>query len=185
MRTLVVTQNMTADGSIEMLDTWFEPQGQADMADLQEEMLRQDRSADAMLVGRQTFEDFRGYWRDLTDDATGVSDYLNGVQKYVVSRSLEDPEWQHTTLLTGDPVEEVRKLKDQPGQDIVLTGSITLADAVIEAGLVDEYRFFVYPFVQGRGRRLVGEGVHLGALRLLEARPFESGVVLLRYARAG
>lgn len=182
MRTLAVTQNITADGSIEMLGDWFDPQGQGDMADLQEENRRQDAQADALLVGRHTFESFRGYWRDLPDDTTGISDYLNGVAKYVVSTTLTDPDWERTTVLAGDPVTEVRALKEQPGRDIVLTGSIRLTHTLITAGLVDEYRLFVYPTVQGRGRRLFPEGADVTALQLLDARSFASGIVLLRYA---
>ncbi|WP_240653874.1 hypothetical protein [Streptomyces sp. AcE210] len=79
MRTLAITQNVTVDGCVEMLTDWFEPQAQgtADMADVLEEGRRQDSESDALLVGRRTFEDFRGYWPGLTDDTTGVSDYLN------------------------------------------------------------------------------------------------------------
>ena len=182
MRTLAITQNITVDGAIEMLGDWFTPQGQGDQSDLVEEIHRQDAEADAFLCGRQTFTDLRGYWRDLTDDPSGVSDYLNRVEKYVVSSTLEDPEWDHTTILRGDPVERVRELKGQPGKDIVLTGSITLAHTLIAAGLVDEYRFFVYPVVQGRGRRLYPDGWEAPTLRTLTSRTFRSGVSYLAYA---
>ena len=184
MRTLAITQNITVDGSIEMLGDWFDPQGQGDMSDLLEEMHRQDREADAMLVGRQTFEDFRGYWPAQTDDTTGVTEYLNTVQKYVVSSTLTDPGWQNSTILSGDPVEEVRKLKEAPGRDIVVTGSITLCHALIEAGLVDQYRLFVYPAVQGRGRRLFPDGVEVPTLTLLDAKAFRSGITYAAYAPA-
>jgi dihydrofolate reductase len=102
----------------------------------------------------------------------------------VVSSTMTDPAWQNSTVLSGDPVEEVRALKERPGQDIVVTGSITLSHTLIEAGLVDEYRLFVYPAVQGRGRRLFPEGVELPKLRLLDAKAFRSGVTYSRYARA-
>jgi len=184
MRTLVVTQNMTLDGSIEMLGQWFDPQGRGDMSDLQAELHRQDEHSDALLLGRQTFTDFRGYWRDLPHDTTGISNSLNEQQKFVVSRTLTDPDWKNTTVLSGDPLAEVRTLKEQHGRDIVVTGSITLTQAVVEAGLVDEYRLFVYPVVQGRGRRLTAEGVELPDLQLLDTKAFKSGVVLLRYAKA-
>ena len=184
MRTLAITQNITVDGSIEMLGDWFDPQGQGDMSDLIEEMHRQDREADAMLVGRQTFEDFRGYWPKQTDDTTGVTEYLNQVQKYVVSSTLTDPGWQNSTILSGDPVEEVRTLKEAPGRDIVVTGSITLCHALIEAGLVDQYRLFVYPAVQGRGRRLFPDGVEVPTLTLLDAKAFRSGITYAAYAPA-
>jgi dihydrofolate reductase len=181
MRKLVITQNITLDGSVEMLDDWFDPQLQDE--DLLEESHRQDSRADALLVGRQTFEDFRGYWPKQTDDPTGVTDYLNRVAKYVVSSTLSDPDWQNSTVLTGDPIARITELKSQPGKDIVLTGSISLAHALIAGGVVDEYRLFVYPTVQGRGRRLFPDGTAIGKLTLVEPpKSFRSGITLLRYA---
>lgn len=184
MRTLAITQNITVDGSIEMLGDWFDPQGpgDVDMSDLMEENHRQDNEADALLVGRQTFEDFRGYWPQQSDDTTGIADYLNRVQKYVVSSTLADPQWENSTVLSGDPVEEVAALKQQKGKDIVLTGSIRLAHTMVAAGLVDEYRLFVYPVVQSRGRRLFPDGYEIPRLRLLESKAFRSGITLQRYA---
>jgi dihydrofolate reductase len=181
MRTLAITQNITVDGSIEFLDAWFDPQEQDD--ELLAESHRQDAAADALLLGRRTFEDFRSFWPHQTDDATGITDYLNGVAKYVVSSSITDPKWQNSTVLSGDPVEKVRELKAQPGKDIVLTGSIRLGHALITAGMVDEYRLFVYPTVQGRGRRLFPDGYVLPELRLIEApKTFKRGVTMLKYA---
>ncbi|MFD5805640.1 dihydrofolate reductase family protein [Streptomyces sp. NPDC127020] len=187
MRTLAITENITVDGSIEMLTDWFDPQaqGEVDMADVMEESHRQDSRADALLLGRRTFEDFRGYWPNQTDDPTGITAYLNQVQKYVVSATLTDPRWDNSTVLTGDPVEEVRALKaQQGGKDIVLTGSIRLAHTLIEAGLVDEYRLFVYPVVQGRGRRLFPAGYEIPTLRLADTKTFRSGIILTRYVPA-
>jgi dihydrofolate reductase len=181
MRKLVITQNITLDGSIEMLDDWFDPQLQDD--DLLAESHRQDAESDALLLGRQTFEDFRGYWPNQKDDRTGITDYLNGVTKYVVSSTMTDPEWKNSTVIAGDPARRVRELKTEPGRDIVLTGSISLGHALIEAGLVDEYRLFVYPAVQGRGRRLFPDGVSMSTLTLVEPpKSFRSGITLLRYA---
>lgn len=181
MRKLVITQNATLDGSIEMLDDWFDPQLQDD--ELLAESHRQDAEADALLLGRRTFEDFRSYWPQQSADTTGVTDYLNGVSKYVVSSTMKDPMWQHSTVIGTDPIEQIAELKRQPGRDIVLTGSITLAHTVIAAGLVDEYRLFVYPAIQGRGRRLFPDGFAAPRLRLADsAVSFRSGVSLLRYA---
>ena len=189
MRKLVLTQNVTLDGSPEMLTDWFLPQGQGLRrgADRRQRPARRDppagrAPADALLVGRRTFTDFRGYWRDLADDTTGISAYLNRVQKYVVSSTLTEPEWENTTVLDGEPVAAVRRLKEQPGQDIVLTGSIRLSHTLIAAGLVDEYRLFVYPAVQGGGRRLFPDGFDPDRLRLLETQAFRNGVTLTRYA---
>lgn len=181
MRSLFLTENITADGRIEMLDDWFSPvTGGGEVADLQEEMERMGRGSDAMLLGRQTFEDFRGYWPQHTDTTTGA--YLEGVAKYVVSSSMTDPAWQNSTVLSGDPVQLVRRLKDSDGGGITITGSITLAHALLRAGLIDEIRLFVYPAIQGRGKGLVAEGTRIPELRLLEHKAFRSGVALLRYA---
>ena len=133
-------------------------------------------------MGRQTFEDRRRYWRNLSDDTAEVSAYLNQVQKYVVSSTPTEPDWDRTDVFSRDPVAEVRAAKDDDGTDVVLTGSITLAHALIEAGLVDEYRLFVCPTVQGRARRLVPGGFELPRLELLESRSFRSGIALLKYA---
>jgi dihydrofolate reductase len=184
MRTLAITQNITLDGSIELLGDWFDPQGQAgvDNSDLLAELHHQDNTADGFLVGRRTFEDLRGYWPKQTEDPTGITDYLNRVQKYVVSSTMTDPRWQNSTVLAGEPVAEVRALKEGPGADIVVTGSITLCHTLIEAGLVDEYRLFVHPVVQGRGRRLFPDGFEVPRLRLLDSKAFRSGVTFSSYA---
>jgi dihydrofolate reductase len=180
MRKLVITENITLDASIEMLEDWFDPQLQDE--DLLEESHRQDAQADALLLGRQTFEDFRGYWPKQTNDATGVTDYLNSVAKYVVSSTMTDPQWQNSTVLAGDPVDQVTALKSQPGKDIVVTGSIALAHTLIAADVVDEYRLFVYPTVQGRGRRLFPDATVIPRLTLAEpAKSFRGGITLLRY----
>jgi len=185
LRTLAITQNITVDGAVEMLGDWFDPQAQAgaDNADLLDELHRQQDAADALLVGRQTFEGFRSFWPEQLDDATGISDYLNRVAKYVVSSTLTDPRWQNATVLSGDPVDEVRELKQRAGRDIVVTGSISLCHTLIAAGLIDEYRLFVYPVAQARGRRLFPDD-HLSGLSLLEGRVFDSGITYSRYAPA-
>jgi dihydrofolate reductase len=180
---LVITQNITVDGSIEFLDDWFQPSPTdgTDVDDLQEEMQNQGSRTTAMLLGRQTFEDFRGYWPDHTDEPAGAE--LERLQKYVVSTTLGDPGWAQSTVVSGDPVEEARGLKEDGDGELVVTGSITLTHALLATdGLVEEIRLFVYPAVQGRGRGLVADGTRLPDLTLLEARSFRSGVTLLRYA---
>ena len=178
MRPLILTQNTTADGSIEMLDDWFDPMAQdGDQAEI---LARDSAACDAILLGRQTFEDFRGFWPDQTDDATGITDELNRIAKYVVTTTMTDPAWQHTTLLAGDPVEAVRELTQQDGAEISLTGSISLCHTLIAAGLVDEYRLWTFPYVQGRGRGLFPDG-HRARLALAEHRAFSSGVTYARW----
>ncbi|GEK81231.1 dihydrofolate reductase family protein [Agrococcus baldri] len=179
-RTLAITQNITLDGSIEMLGDWFDPMDQT--GDLLEVISEHTARESALLLGRRTFEDFRGFWPEQTDDETGISAQLNAVPKYVVSSTMTDPGWQHTTVLSGDWLGRVRELKDEPGDDIIVTGSITLCHALIEARVVDELRLFVYPVVQGSGRRLFPEEFQAERLRLTESRGFTNGVSLLQYA---
>jgi dihydrofolate reductase len=182
-RKLVITQNVTADGRIEMLDRWFDDQAQADDAAFLAEHRRQREASDALLVGRQTFTDMRGYWRDLADDATGVSDHLNRVSKHVVTSTLADDEldWAGTMAIRGEVVDEVRALKEAAGRDIVCTGSLSLLPTLIGAGLVDEYRLWLYPVVQGRGRGLFPDG-HTTRLRLVRAERFANGLGLVVHA---
>jgi dihydrofolate reductase len=184
MRDLVVTENVTLDGVIDASEGWFSVADDADVdqSDVVAAIGEQSQAADAVVFGRVTFEQMRGYWPRQTDDPSGVSDYLNRVAKYVVSSTMGDPGWERTTVLRGDGfLDEIQALKSTPGKDIVTTGSITLVHALIAAGLVDEYRLFVYPVVLGRGERLFAGATEVPRLRLVEARPFRSGVVLLRY----
>jgi dihydrofolate reductase len=184
MRDLIVTENITLDGVIDATGDWFNPAGdddEADRSDVTAALREQSDAADGLLLGRVTFEQLRAYWPRQTDDTTGITDYLNRVSKYVVSRTLRDPEWENTTVLRGAVADEVRALKSQPGRDIVTTGSMALVHDLVATGLVDEYRLFVYPVVLGRGERLFADAPEVPRLRLAESRPFRSGIVLLRY----
>ncbi|MGI8985629.1 MAG: dihydrofolate reductase family protein [Nocardioidaceae bacterium] len=175
-------QNITVDGVIEETGGWFAPAGDeadVDNSDVEETLRKQMESEGALLLGRSTFEEFRGYWPAQIDDTTGITAHLNQVSKYIVSSTMQDPEWENTTVLRGPLVDEIGSLKDQPGGEIGVTGSITLVHALIAAGLVEEYRLFVYPVVLGRGRRLLEDATAVPKLALVEAEPFRSGVVLL------
>ena len=184
MRDLIVTENITLDGVIDASAGWFSVANdvEVDQSDVVAAVREQSEAADAVVFGRVTFEAMRGYWPKQTDDTTGVTAYLNTVSKYVVSSTMSDPGWEHTTVLRGGAFpDELQALKSKPGKDIVTTGSITLVRALIADGLVDEYRLFVYPVVLGRGERLFAGATEVSKLRLVEARPFRSGIVLLRY----
>jgi len=177
VRDLIVTENMTVDGVIDGQEGWFSPSGGDDMAAVTREHMA---AADAVLLGRVTYDQFAGYWPAQTDDTTGVSDYLNRTMKYVVSSSLTTANWQHTTILGGSLTDHIVTLKRQPGKDIVATGSVTLVRSLVQENLVDAYRLFVWPVILGRGRRLFPEGI-ASTLRLIETQTFDSGVVLLSY----
>ncbi len=183
-RKLVVAENMSANGVIEFVDPWFDP-GEQEDRDLLDVIGTHTAAETALLLGRQTFEDFRGYWPLQTDDATGFTAHLNQVQKYVVSSTMTDPAWENSTVLSGPLEDAIRALKATPGGEIGVTGSISVVHALMQADLVDEYRLFVYPVALGRGRRLFADGLAEPALRLVEARPFRSGIVLLTYRAGG
>jgi dihydrofolate reductase len=140
-------------------------------------------AADALLLGRVTYEGFAAAWPAITDEA-GFADKMNGMPKYVVSTTLERPEWNNTTVIKGDVAGEVSKLKQQAG-DLLVTGSPTLIRTLMEHDLVDEYRLMVFPIVLGTGKRLFGDGSKLSTLRLVDAKPVgPDGVVVLTYERA-
>jgi dihydrofolate reductase len=185
MRKLIVTENITLDGVIDMAGGWFapHPDGPDDVGDLLDAQREHMSRADAVLLGRKTYQQFESFWPHQADDKTGVSDYLNTTEKYVVSGTLRDPTWQNTVVLPGPLPDDLRSLRESAGADIVATGSIQLVQELVRTGLVDEYRLFVYPVVAGSGARLFPSGVALPGLAVAEARPFRSGVVLLRYVQ--
>ena len=180
MRDLVVTENISLDGVLD--GDFYVLAGEAEDAGDVDGALREQRDrADALVLGRKTFEAFRGYWPDQTDDPSGTSQYLDNVAKYVMSTTLgaDDLGWENSTVLRS--LDDVRALKEQDGADIVVTGSVTLVHALIAEELVDEYRLFTYPVVVGTGRRLFTD---INAdLQLVQARSFRSGVTLTRYRR--
>jgi dihydrofolate reductase len=179
MRDLIVTQNMTVDGVIEFLGDWFDPTaGSDDLMAVNEE---HEAKSDAMLLGRKTYNDFKSFWPLQENDQTGITDYLNRTEKYVVSSTLTESDWENTTILSGPLVEEIQRIKNLPGQEITATGSITLVHALTEAGLVDEFRLFVYPVVSGAGRHLFDPTAPPPNLRLTSTQQFEGGIVLLTY----
>jgi dihydrofolate reductase len=178
MRNLVVTENISLDGVLDG-DFYVRAGETAHAVDIDEALRVQREHADALLVGRVTFEAFRSYWPNQTANPSGTSQYLNAVAKYVVSATLAQADlgWDNSTVLRN--LDDVRALKEQPGSDIVTTGSVTLVHSLIAAGLVDEYRLFTYPVLVGEGRQLFAST--RGELRLFESRAFESGVTLTRY----
>ena len=181
-RKVIVTENISANGVIEFVDRWFDP-GDTDDRDLLAVAAGHMETEDTLLLGRETFEDFRGYWPLQTNDVTGSTAHLNRVHKYVFSSTMDDPGWENTTVRDGPVEDEVRALRDLPGGDIGVTGSISVVHALMRADLVDEYRLFVYPVLAGRGRYLVPEGLSMSKLKLVESQAFRSGVVLLNYSR--
>jgi len=138
-------------------------------------------SADALLLGRKTYEGFAAAWPGRTDE-TGFADKMNRMRKYVVSNSLKNPQWDNTTVFSGDVVGEISKLKQQRGGDVLVNGSCELVRALIENDLVDELRLMVFPIVLGMGKRLFGDSPHAWSFRLVDSRPVGGeGVLIVTY----
>jgi dihydrofolate reductase len=137
--------------------------------------------AEAQLLGRVTYEGFAEAWPTRTDP---FADKLNSDPKYVVSNTLTDPEWQNTTVISGDVVGGISTLKDETEGVILVAGSGTLVQALLEADLVDELRLMVFPTILGRGRRLFPDGIDRLKLKLAEAKTVGSdGVQVQVYTR--
>jgi len=139
--------------------------------------------ADAMLLGRVTYQGFAEAWPSRTDDQ-GFADKMNSMAKFVVSTTLEEAEWNNSTLIRGDVAKEVSRLKAQPGGNILVAGSRTLVQTLIAHDLVDEYRLMVFPVVLGSGKRLFGDAAAATTLRLVDSKAVGSGVLVLTYEPA-
>ena len=190
MGKLVVSEFITLDGVIddpggaEEFDRggWafqFERGAEGDKFKLDETL-----GAEALLLGRVTYEGFAAAWPSRTDEV-GFADKMNTMPKYVVSSTLQDLTWDNSTRIDGDVAEEVAKLKEQVAGEILVAGSATLVRTLIENDLVDELRLMVFPTVLGGGKRLFGDSGSAKAFRLVESRPVgDAGVVILRYEPA-
>jgi dihydrofolate reductase len=135
----------------------------------------------ALLLGRKTYEGFADAWPSREGE---FADKFNNMPKYVVSSTLKDPEWANSTVLDGDLVEEVSKLKQEVDGNIVVHGSPQLVQALIENGFVDELRLMVFPVLLGSGKRLFGETSDKHGLRLADSKTVGDGVSILIYEPA-
>jgi dihydrofolate reductase len=142
-------------------------------------------AADALLLGRVTYQGFAKAWPSIKD-TEGFADKMNSMRKYVVSSTLKDSDatWNNTKVIRGDVAKEVAKLKAQPGGDLLVAGSATLAHALTEHRLVDEYRLMVYPVLLGSGKRLFSDVSEMAKLDLVDVVKAASGVLMLTYAPA-
>jgi dihydrofolate reductase len=171
MRKLIVTEFLSLDGVMEE-PAWTVPYWNDEIAKFKYDELF---GSDAHLLGRVTYQGFAAAWPSRTDEQ-GFADRMNGLPKYVVSTTLETVEWNNSHLIKKNVAEEVSKLKQQPGQDILAAGSATLVTTLMEHDLIDEYHLLVYPVVLGKGKRLFKDGSK-ATLKLVETKPFSSGVV--------
>ena len=143
--------------------------------------LDETRASDALLLGRATYEGFAAAWPSREGE---FADLFNNMPKYVVSTTLQQPEWNNSTVLKGDLPEEIAKLKREHDGDIVVHGSAQLAQTLIENDLVDELRLMVFPVVLGSGKRLFGDTSDKKALQLVDSKVVGDGVAILTYEPA-
>jgi dihydrofolate reductase len=141
--------------------------------------------ASAFLLGRKTYEIFSSHWPHVTDPDDPIASKLNAYPKYVASTTLSSVGWNNSSLLGGDIVAEVSKLKQQPGNDLQVHGSGELAQTLIEHDLVDEYRLLYFPVHLGSGKKLFRDGAKAAALRLIRATTTSTGVIIATYEPAG
>jgi dihydrofolate reductase len=187
MGRIVVTEFISLDGVIE------DPGGSEDFKyggwsfeiergeDGDKFKLDEALDADALLLGRRTYEGFAAAWPSRDGE---FADKFNNMPKYVVSSTLKDPEWTNSTVLDGDLADEVSKLRDEVDGDIVVHGSAQLVQGLVENGLVDELRLMVFPVVLGAGKRLFGETSDKQRLRLSDSKTVGDGVQILTYEPA-
>lgn len=169
---LVASVHVTLDGvmgapedwSLQFVDEEAEAHGVADLV-----------AADALLMGRVTYEGFLEYWPSATDPE---AERMNGLPKYVVSNTLAHVEWSNSTLIAGDVTSQIQALKDQPGGDILLLASADLANSLRAQNLIDEYRIWIDPIVHGSGKRYFADGGATTLLQLTDTRTLSSGIVL-------
>jgi dihydrofolate reductase len=135
-----------------------------------------------LLLGRKTYEIFAAHWPHAEDEMANI---LNNARKYVASRTLDNVEWQNSTLIRGDVAEEVAKLKQQDGPEIQVMGSADLIQTLLKHDLVDEFRVWTFPLVLGKGKRLFGEGTMPGNMKVVDSKTSTTGVIITTYERAG
>jgi dihydrofolate reductase len=187
MRKLKVIEYLTLDGVLEdpgptgdfAQRGWTMPYWSDDLGKAQSDELF---ASDVLLLGRVTYEEFVAAWPTRSGDP--FTDKMNSMAKFVASKSLKPPlEW-NASLLAGDTVDAVTDLKQQPGQNILVYGSPTLVRTLLASGLIDEYRFIIYPVVLGCGMRLFEPGPNKMTLALQSATSISTGVALLTYSPA-
>ncbi len=184
MRRIVVSEFISLDGIFEAPgpdgsgykhEGWTMPYGNEEFMKFKTEELM---AADAQLLGRVTYEAFATAWPQRSGDP--FSDKFNSMKKYVVSKTLKKAEWKNSKIISKDVAKEIARLKEEKGQDIIMYGSGQLVSFLLQFRLVDEYRMLVYPVVLGSGKRLFDEKSYT-KLKLIEATPFKTGVLALRY----
>jgi dihydrofolate reductase len=175
MRKIVLTEYVSLDGVMDE-PAWTGPYWNDEIAKFKYDELF---GSDTLLLGRVTYQGFAAAWPSQSD-AQGFADRMNNLPKVVISTTLQSVEWKNSSIIKDNVVEAVSRLRQQPGQNILLYGSRTLANVLSQHDQIDEYRLLVYPIVLGSGKRLFQDGSQK-QLKLVETKIFSSGVVALTY----
>jgi dihydrofolate reductase len=184
MGTIVISENVSLDGVIQdpAGDEGFRVGGWVglikDSPQLNKIALDEALSAEVLLLGRRSYEWFAARWPSRSGE---LADRLNSLPKYVVSSTLEAPTWNNSTVLKGDPVAEVSKLKQELNGELLVPASFQLLRTLMEHDLVDELRLKIFPVVLGAGERLFGETSDKKAMRLIDSQTVGGGVAILTY----
>jgi dihydrofolate reductase len=182
MRKVIASEFVSLDGVMEAPDQWHFPYFDEEMG---QEIMTAMGQSDAMLMGRVNYEEWAAFWPQEDPEENPAAHHMNGVRKYVVSTTLEEPlGWENSTLIKENIAEEIAGLKWQTGGDIAISGSAELVRSLLKDGLIDELRLMVHPVVVGSGKRLFEEGGDQTALELVDPRTFSTGVVYLTYRPA-
>ncbi len=180
MRKLIMWNLVTLDGLFEGPAKWALDWHELVWgAELEQLSLEQLRSADLLLFGRTTYEGMAAYWPSAQGE---VAELMNAIRKVVFSQTMEKAEWNNTRLVSTDAAREVAGLRQQPGKDMLIFGSAQVSSTLMQRGLIDEYRLALAPIVLGAGTPLFKPSPNQTRMRLLEAKPLESGCVVLRYS---
>ncbi len=179
MRKVTAGLFVSLDGVMESPDKWQFPYFNEEMGEAVGAAMA---ASDAMLLGRVTYQEFASYWPGVSSEDQPFAAYMNDTLKYVVSTTLEEPlEWSNSTLIKGNVAEEIARLKQQPGENIGITGSATLVRSLLRDDLIDELGLMVHPVVVGSGKRLFEDWGEPKGLKLVSLRTFDTGVVYLTY----
>jgi dihydrofolate reductase len=186
MGRIVISENVSLDGVIQdpagdegfRVGGWVGRVGDRGREEAAKALLDEALRAEALLLGRRSYEFFAARWPARSGE---LADRLNSLPKYVVSSTLEDPDWNNSTVLTGDVVNEVSKLKQERNGEIVVYGSFQLLRTLLEHDLVDELRLMIYPVVLGAGERLFGETSGKKPMRLVDTQTVGDDLVFLTY----
>jgi len=176
MRKVIVTEFVSLDGVMQDPQNWSFPYWTDEIGNFKQAELF---ASDAQLLGRVTYEGFAAAWPERTDEA-GYADRLNSLPKYVVTTTLKKADWNNSHIIKDNVADAIAKLKQQEGQNILVHGSRTLVQTLVQNDLVDQYNLLVYPDVLGEGMRLFDEGLKVN-LKLVETKTYSSGVVALIY----